>query len=373
MANKYKPVRRRFLAGLGALGLTPAVRAQTEPNPSYVQYRCENIVQAQDKKSSLSVVVQGTKSNPDKRGYQFELAGSLLPDSVKSDDVKLLTDDKTNVILRVIMHKQYGMTEFGCYEFSVLLRGINFLEDGAPAKRDLIIALIFPKNEQYHFSRTVYPNNGDKPNIYKVSSRTASHIIKSVSQPYTVLTESHILYQNLKGHKVVQVGVFDKLTQKPLIVTGAIKPNFSAIEQTAEKMLEAETEKLKAGQCKMQATSGCYLTTATVEAIGLRDDCWELEALRAFRDGAVQNMLGGDALIAKYYGEAPYIVTRINARHDAPLIWCKFYVLHIFPAALSARLGLYGLALKIYKRAIRYLERLASEDFLPVVKVSSLN
>jgi hypothetical protein len=59
--------------------------------------------------------------------------------------------------------------------------------------------------------------------------------------------------------------------------------------------------------------SGCYLTTACVEARGLSDDCHELTVLRQFRDGYIRSITGGEALISEYYETAPTIVTYLKA------------------------------------------------------------
>ena len=56
----------------------------------------------------------------------------------------------------------------------------------------------------------------------------------------------------------------------------------------------------------------CFITTAVCRASGLPDDCAELTAFRAFRDGYLQNEPDGNALIDEYYNIAPGIVTCID-------------------------------------------------------------
>ena len=49
------------------------------------------------------------------------------------------------------------------------------------------------------------------------------------------------------------------------------------------------------------ANSGCYLTSACVEAMGLADDCYELTVLREFRDAWLMHQPGGvDSLLPVY-------------------------------------------------------------------------
>lgn len=61
-----------------------------------------------------------------------------------------------------------------------------------------------------------------------------------------------------------------------------------------------------------QQKSGCFLTTACVQAAGLPDDCHELAVLRHFRDTFVRARDDGDALIREYYDQSPRIVTKLS-------------------------------------------------------------
>lgn len=60
----------------------------------------------------------------------------------------------------------------------------------------------------------------------------------------------------------------------------------------------------------------CFITTAVCEQAGLPDDCAQLTAFRAFRDGYLRSCPDGDALIAEYYDTAPGIVTCIDLCED---------------------------------------------------------
>ena len=60
----------------------------------------------------------------------------------------------------------------------------------------------------------------------------------------------------------------------------------------------------------------CFITTAVCEELGKPDDCEELTAFRAFRDGYLRACLDGEALIREYYDIAPGIVTCINLASD---------------------------------------------------------
>jgi hypothetical protein len=110
------------------------------------------------------------------------------------------------------------------------------------------------------------------------------------------------------------------------------------------------------GTCEKR---GCFLTTATVGAAGLPDDCWELATLRAFRDGWLARHPGGAALTARYYRLAPLLVRRIDRRADARAVWLRAWAFGVVPAALAARLGLNRLALRVYRGLVRSLARKA--------------
>ena len=60
----------------------------------------------------------------------------------------------------------------------------------------------------------------------------------------------------------------------------------------------------------------CFITTAVCEELGKPDDCEELTAFRAFRDGYLRACPDGEDLIREYYDIAPGIVTCINLASD---------------------------------------------------------
>lgn len=66
---------------------------------------------------------------------------------------------------------------------------------------------------------------------------------------------------------------------------------------------------------------GCYVTTAICEEYGKPDDCYELTALRRFRDDWLKQQPGGHDLIAHYYATAPAIVSLIDRQEDRTEIY----------------------------------------------------
>ncbi len=66
------------------------------------------------------------------------------------------------------------------------------------------------------------------------------------------------------------------------------------------------------------SSGGCYLTTACTEAMGLPDDCRELQVLRSFRDGYIKRLPNGNEEICEYYFVAPQIISVINETEALP-------------------------------------------------------
>jgi len=99
---------------------------------------------------------------------------------------------------------------------------------------------------------------------------------------------------------------------------------------------------------------GCFITTACCEALGLDDDCFELRALRRYRDGVLARRPGGTDEIASYYTLAPLILARLPSATRVTLLRA-LYARFILPAALAAAIGLNTLAYRLYVRMIREL------------------
>jgi hypothetical protein len=101
---------------------------------------------------------------------------------------------------------------------------------------------------------------------------------------------------------------------------------------------------------------GCFLTTACCEALGLPDDCFELEALRRYRDLVLAASPQGREDIALYYRLAPAILAALpeaERRHRLLSLYLRF----ILPSALAARFGLNRLAYRLYASMMNGLVR----------------
>jgi hypothetical protein len=99
---------------------------------------------------------------------------------------------------------------------------------------------------------------------------------------------------------------------------------------------------------------GCFITTACCGALGLGEDCFELTALRRYRDMVLTRQPDGAGKIAIYYQLAPLILSRMQDATRARRL--RFiYARYILPAALAARLGMNGLAYRLYVRMLAAL------------------
>jgi hypothetical protein len=100
----------------------------------------------------------------------------------------------------------------------------------------------------------------------------------------------------------------------------------------------------------------CFITTACCEVLGLGDDCFELRALRRYRDQVLAKRPGGAGEIAAYYALAPEILARIPQKCREVRLRSA-YACYILPSALAARLGLNALAYRLYRKMLDELQR----------------
>lgn len=113
------------------------------------------------------------------------------------------------------------------------------------------------------------------------------------------------------------------------------------------KRRDAETPCLaEAGQYD----DNCFLTSACCAVVGLRDSCWELEALRRFRDGWLSSFVAGRADIDRYYREAPAVARRLSGSDSGRRQLLSLYWRYIVPSAVLARIGANRPAYRLYRR-----------------------
>lgn len=96
-------------------------------------------------------------------------------------------------------------------------------------------------------------------------------------------------------------------------------------------------------------SSQCFLTTACCELVGLDDDCFELTALRRFRDQVMLADAAGRRDVAQYYKTAPVILTEMRRRGETERLR-GLYFGFVLPCAILATLGFERLTRRLYSR-----------------------
>lgn len=102
-------------------------------------------------------------------------------------------------------------------------------------------------------------------------------------------------------------------------------------------------------------STGCYLTTACVQARGLPDDCYELQTLRRFRDTFLKTTAEGRAEIELYYTLAPRLVNQINHSDHSSQIYEEIYVNLIIPCVKYIEQGRNTETLQLYRGYVQIL------------------
>lgn len=83
----------------------------------------------------------------------------------------------------------------------------------------------------------------------------------------------------------------------------------------------------------------CFITTAVCEKEGKPDDCAELTAFRAFRDGWLASEPDGAALTEEYYRVAPLIVRAIDVCDDRDRVYDRLRRDWLNPCYAALRAG----------------------------------
>lgn len=124
----------------------------------------------------------------------------------------------------------------------------------------------------------------------------------------------------------------------------------------AAEQRENLVQQFEAEQC---TPPGCFISSACCEALGLPDDCFELRALRRYRDEILSGTPDGRASIAAYYALAPALLDALDEKNRAEILR-TLYARFILPSAVAAYLGFDRLAFKLYARMMQELSAHAS-------------
>jgi hypothetical protein len=133
-------------------------------------------------------------------------------------------------------------------------------------------------------------------------------------------------------------GIF---TQAQAGVSQASRSAFEYQDKGLAWMTAAQKEALRVQQyaIKKKYGSGCFITTAVCKQQRLPDDCWQLMALRKFRDDHLMKSQKGKRLVKQYYEKAPGIVEAIDALPNAASIYAYLSAHYIDRALQQISVG----------------------------------
>lgn len=100
----------------------------------------------------------------------------------------------------------------------------------------------------------------------------------------------------------------------------------------------------------------CFITTAVCEELGKPDDCAELTAFRAFRDGYLSSCPDGGALIEEYYRIAPGIVSCIELTTNRHETYRALREEYLAPCYADLQAGRYEACKARYVEMVRTLQ-----------------
>lgn len=144
------------------------------------------------------------------------------------------------------------------------------------------------------------------------------------------------------------ISVYDRSPEDPEHEAVHVNIDYEKESWSAETHGEGHTD-------SERSSGGCFLTTACLkkQAQNFRDDCYELQELRWFRD----NFVSAED-IAEYYRIAPAIVAAIDRMPKCDEIYAEIYerVVKVCVEAIEAKK--YELAYSIYKQCILSLKQM---------------
>ncbi|ODA66536.1 hypothetical protein A7A08_02660 [Methyloligella halotolerans] len=135
--------------------------------------------------------------------------------------------------------------------------------------------------------------------------------------------------------------------------TVPLEPMREALAWASEQRDKLQSD-LDEGKCEQP--QACFFTTACCGVLGLPDDCFELAALRRYRDEVLARTPEGRHAIAEYYRVAPVMLEALRGPARTRTL-IKIYWQSILPSAIAAKLKLNRLTFRIYSDMIGRLER----------------
>ena len=104
-------------------------------------------------------------------------------------------------------------------------------------------------------------------------------------------------------------------------------------------------------------SEGCYITTVTVNILGLSDNCEELDTLRKFRKNYLQKLPSCKDLLIKYDAIGPILAKSISKDDNAFDVALDLFNIYIRGAVSYIKAGKYKEAIVLYSEMTNNLMR----------------
>ena len=114
--------------------------------------------------------------------------------------------------------------------------------------------------------------------------------------------------------------------------------------------------------------SGCFITTATCQALNKGDNCEELMVMRHFRDTMKEKIPGIDVLVKEYYRIAPLIVKKIDKNALSNEEYYSLWNNDLFKCYKMIQTGAYKEAIIQYISMVKRLSYDYKEPFTPGIE-----
>jgi len=211
-------------------------------------------------------------------------------------------------------------------------------------KADFVSMVEKLENPMKNFRKNTYEE------MFKEYYRNHLYIIEAIDKAYCVTVDKDAFIRKAADDFVGRAGEIidailkkskkeDQLIQFNMALVIYILPVFLEYHGGCSKILvdtivdtwNNSFEKANISSCSFDVINGgfrrrwCYITTAVCETLGKGDDCYELNLLRAYRDGYLMQTQDGTEVVREYYDVAPTIVKRIGRKDDAADIYQGIY------------------------------------------------
>ncbi len=355
MTNPYQPHRRRLLAGLAIVGITPLgtslIASAQESLP-----KCERS-ELSGKRSEFSASLK------DKDGRKTPFARvDVKPSKIKQKTIRFapgITEaDLVLFIPRLFQDAAQANKKYRWSKMSTNLPIMYYDINGQPIKVINLHMTLSGKTALKAKYNYVATQSGIGQKIGEIKKQVAiSFSDKYIEDPWPKLSN---WLEDISTNGSMKIRISEeKNGPAGLAITYKKKDIVRAIKQAEASLIDLETQ-FVAGKCQLvPASSGCFMTTAACDVIGLADDCWEHNTLRTYRDCWLTKQAGGAAAIAQYYKSSPKIINRIAKSSHADRAWLKLYWQYILPSAILVKLGFNKSARKHYTAMMRKMANIA--------------